>query len=173
MCSDRRNGFTLLEVVCTLIILGVLGSLVFSGFGSALTGYAQMRETGPVYMQAELALVRLQRELAGATYDIKSDGNIFSFQKADGTNVRLSLSGGALRLALNPGSGNATTGDPILLDGVSVPQNMTSFISTQSSSSGDAPELITVTFSLKTPVGAQTYSLSVSPRNTPPTGGSS
>ena len=70
MCSDRRNGFTLLEVVCTLIILGVLGALVFSGFGSALTGYTQMRETGPVYMQAELALVRLQRELAGATYDL-------------------------------------------------------------------------------------------------------
>ena len=170
MCSDRRNGFTLLEVVCTLIILGVLGALVFSGFGSALTGYTQMRETGPVYMQAELTLFRLHKELSGATYDIEDNGSVFSFQKADGTEVRLSLSGGALRLALNPASGSAAADDPVLLDGVSAPASPTSFISTHSGSPGDAPELITVTFSLQTPFGAQSYALSVSPRNTPPTG---
>ena len=45
MRSDARapeRGFTLLEIVCTLVILGVLGSLVFSGFGTAITGYTQM-----------------------------------------------------------------------------------------------------------------------------------
>ena len=44
MRSDARapeRGFTLLEIVCTLVILGVLGSLVFSGFGTAITGYTQ------------------------------------------------------------------------------------------------------------------------------------
>ena len=49
MRSDARApelGFTLLEIVCTLVILGVLGSLVFSGFGTAITGYTQMREVG-------------------------------------------------------------------------------------------------------------------------------
>ena len=48
MRSDARapeRGFTLLEIVCTLVILGVLGSLVFSGFGTAITGYTQMRES--------------------------------------------------------------------------------------------------------------------------------
>ena len=59
MRSDVRapeRGFTLLEIVCTLVILGVLGSLVFSGFGTAITGYTQMREVGTSDMQAELAL---------------------------------------------------------------------------------------------------------------------
>ena len=44
MRSDVRapeRGFTLLEIVCTLVILGVLGSLVFSGFGTALTGFKE------------------------------------------------------------------------------------------------------------------------------------
>ena len=57
MRSDARapeRGFTLLEIVCTLVILGVLGSLVFSGFGTAITGYTQMREVGTSDMQAEL-----------------------------------------------------------------------------------------------------------------------
>ena len=69
MRSDARapeRGFTLLEIVCTLVILGVLGSLVFSGFGTAITGYTQMREVGTSDMQAELALIRLRKELAGA-----------------------------------------------------------------------------------------------------------
>ena len=69
MRSDARApelGFTLLEIVCTLVILGVLGSLVFSGFGTAITGYTQMREVGTSDMQAELALIRLRKELAGA-----------------------------------------------------------------------------------------------------------
>jgi prepilin-type N-terminal cleavage/methylation domain-containing protein len=67
--SDARapeRGFTLLETVCTLIILGVLGSLVLSGFGTALSGYTRVREAGASYMQAELALIRLWKELAGA-----------------------------------------------------------------------------------------------------------
>ncbi|MFQ8736028.1 MAG: type II secretion system protein [Bilophila wadsworthia] len=67
MRSDARapeRGFTLLEIVCTLVILGVLGSLVFSGFGTAITGYTQMREVGTSDMQAELALIRLRKELA-------------------------------------------------------------------------------------------------------------
>ena len=62
MRSDARapgRGFTLLETVCTLIILGVLGSLVLSGFGTALSGYTRVREAGASYMQAELALIRL------------------------------------------------------------------------------------------------------------------
>ena len=49
MRSDARapeRGFTLLETVCPLIILGVLGSLVLSGFGTALSGYARVREAG-------------------------------------------------------------------------------------------------------------------------------
>ena len=60
MRSDARapgRGFTLLETVCTLIILGVLGSLVLSGFGTALSGYTRVREAGASYMQAELALI--------------------------------------------------------------------------------------------------------------------
>ena len=76
MFSDNRarRGFTLLEVVCTLIILGVLGGLVFSGFSSALTGYAQMRASAATYMQAELALIRLRKEVADVVDAVRLGG---------------------------------------------------------------------------------------------------
>lgn len=94
MSSDvRRNGFTLLEVLCTLVILGVLGSLVFAGFGSALTGYTLMRETGPAAMQAELALIRLHRELAAACDMPTGGASEYTFRKADGTTFRLLMRG--------------------------------------------------------------------------------
>ena len=96
MRSDARapeRGFTLLEIVCTLVILGVLGSLVFSGFGTAITGYTQMREVGTSDMQAELALIRLRKELAGAADVPESpfkDSPSVTFTKTDGTQTTIS-----------------------------------------------------------------------------------
>ena len=102
MFSDNRarRGFTLLEVVCTLIILGVLGGLVFSGFSSALTGYAQMRASAATYMQAELALIRLRKEVADVFDAVRlggaegaAEGADLSFRRPDGTAVRLYMEG--------------------------------------------------------------------------------
>ena len=76
MRSDVRapeRGFTLLEIVCTLVILGVLGSLVFSGFGTAL--------------------IRLRKELAGAADFPGSpfkDSPSVTFTKTDGTQTTIS-----------------------------------------------------------------------------------
>ena len=106
--SDARapeRGFTLLEIVCTLVILGVLGSLVFSGFGTAITGYTQMREVGTSDMQAELALIRLRKELAGAADFPESpfkDSPSVTFTKTDGTQTTISCE---------------DTGNKLLIDG--------------------------------------------------------
>lgn len=100
-----ERGFTLLEIVCTLVILGVLGSLVFSGFGTAITGYTQMREVGTSDMQAELALIRLRKELAGAADFPESpfkDSPSVTFTKTDGTQTTISCE---------------DTGNKLLIDG--------------------------------------------------------
>ena len=99
MRSDARapeRGFTLLETVCTLIILGVLGSLVLSGFGTALSGYTRVREAGASYMQAELALIRLWKELAGAADFPEApfkDSPSVTFTRADGTQTTMNGTG--------------------------------------------------------------------------------
>lgn len=157
-CPAPNRGFTLLEVICTLIILGILGAMTFSGFGSALTGYALMRESGTTTMQAELALIRLQKELSAATFNIKKGetGNTISFLRTDETPVTISLSENALLLSCNDAEA------AVLLDGVGR-QEGRPFIDVNTRTM-----LITLSFQLNTESGTTPFSLSVSPRNTPP-----
>lgn len=166
MFSDdsKRRGFTLLEVVCTLIILGVLGGLVFSGFSSALTGYAQMRASTATYMQAELALIRLRKELADVfdAFALSGEGGGLSFRRADGTAVRVYIEGDQLML----GEGDHTAP---LLGGVGA--GKADLFKAHYPEGSALPDLITVTFTLDAPAGPKTYSLAVSPRNTPPAKG--
>ncbi len=160
MRSDRlapERGFTLLEVICTLIILGVLGSFVFSGFGTALTGYTQMREVGTSYMQAELALIRLQKELAGAiefpSGASGDDGSSITFTKMDGKTIQIICKDGTLSI----------DGQTLLSDIASC-----SFIPKDSAgktvTDGSAPASISILLNQR----QTSWDLAVAPRNTPP-----
>ena len=169
MFSDvsKRRGFTLLEVVCTLIILGVLGGMVFSGFSSALTGYAQMRASTATYMQAELALIRLRKELADVfdAFVLGGDSSL-SFLRADGTSVSLYIEGSHLMLKEKEEEEEERSAP--LLGGV---RDFSIDCNSEGYDGSALPDLITVTFTLDAPAGPKTYSLAVSPRNTPPAGG--
>ena len=153
MRSDARapeRGFTLLETVCTLIILGVLGSLVLSGFGTALSGYTRVREAGASYMQAELALIRLWKELAGAADFPEApfkDSPSVTFTRADGT-INCEEAGGKL-----------------LIDGQVL---LSDVASCRFSSNGTGPSSIGIVLTRQLAGRQATWTLSVAPRNTPP-----
>lgn len=164
MRSDTRapeRGFTLLEVVCTLVILGVLGSLVFSGFGTALTGYTQLREVGTSDMQAELALIRLQKELAGAAA-FPSDAF------GDGTSVIFTKTGGATTEIVCKDKALFIDGQTLLSDVLScsfVPKDAAG----TSITDGTAPSSVGIFLTQQIAERHVSWTLSVAPRNTPPT----
>ena len=155
MRSDARapeRGFTLLEIVCTLVILGVLGSLVFSGFGTAITGYTQMREVGTSDMQAELALIRLRKELAGAADFPGSplkDSPSVTFTKTDGTQTTISCE---------------DTGNKLLIDGQIL---LSDVASCRFTTNGAGPSYIGIVLTQQLAERQVTWTLSVAPRNTP------
>ena len=165
MRSDARapeRGFTLLEIVCTLVILGVLGSLVFSGFGTAITGYTQMREVGTSDMQAELALIRLRKELAGWAAPGKvlggaadfpespfKDSPSVTFTKTDGTQTTISCE---------------DTGNKLLIDGQIL---LSDVASCRFTTNGAGPSYIGIVLTQQLAERQVTWTLSVAPRNTP------
>ena len=134
------------------IILGVLGSLVFSGFGTAITGYTQMREVGTSDMQAELALIRLRKELAGAADFPESpfkDSPSVTFTKTDGTQTTISCE---------------DTGNKLLIDGQIL---LSDVASCRFTTNGAGPSYIGIVLTQQLAERQVTWTLSVAPRNTP------
>ena len=69
MITDRR-GFTLIEVISVLVLMGIVFSVAGMGIVTGVQGYLLARENAVVAQKAQLALSRLTRELQDAySYD--------------------------------------------------------------------------------------------------------
>jgi len=56
-------GFTLVEVIASLVIVGILGAIAGMGIVTGLRGYMQAKENGHLAQKAQIALTRINREL--------------------------------------------------------------------------------------------------------------
>lgn len=61
--ENRQKGFTLIEVIATLIIVGILAAFAGLGIVSAVQGYMFAKDTAAIGEKAQLALARINREL--------------------------------------------------------------------------------------------------------------
>ena len=62
--SKFNSGFTLIEMIVSLLIMGVLAAVVVSGIVQAVNGFIFIKGTQAVVENAELAMLRLSKELA-------------------------------------------------------------------------------------------------------------
>ncbi len=67
----HRAGFTLIEVVASLLIVGILGAIAGMGLVTGLRGYMQAKENGHLAQKAQIAMARIKRELLEITDVIK------------------------------------------------------------------------------------------------------
>ncbi|MFZ0132126.1 MAG: prepilin-type N-terminal cleavage/methylation domain-containing protein [Desulfobacterales bacterium] len=63
----QRAGFTLVEVVASLLIVGILGAIAGMGLVTGLRGYMQAKENGHLAQKAQIAMARIKRELMEIT----------------------------------------------------------------------------------------------------------
>lgn len=153
--ENRQKGFTLIEVIAVLLIVGILSAFAGLGIVSAVQGYMFSKDTAAINEKAQLALARLNRELLEC-YDCKDNGtgNVGTF------NNTLS---GSRSIQLND-----TTNNIEILDGTNTDvllDNVSSFSMIYNSSDGS----ITVTIQSSTQPGGVTvpaFSTIVYPRNT-------
>lgn len=62
----RQRGFTLIEMIISIVILGILGVYTFSFLGTSMETYVRSREHKVLYDEARLALRRMADELQDA-----------------------------------------------------------------------------------------------------------
>ncbi|MGD2272708.1 MAG: prepilin-type N-terminal cleavage/methylation domain-containing protein, partial [Desulfobacterales bacterium] len=72
---NKESGFTLIEVVVSLIIAGIMAAIAGMGIVTATKGYIQTKENTHTVQKAHMALTRIKRELMELTQiAAKDDG---------------------------------------------------------------------------------------------------
>jgi len=61
---ETRSGFTLIEIIVSLVLLGLLGVFFSFGLTTAMKGYVFTRENAETTQKGQIAMLRLTKELS-------------------------------------------------------------------------------------------------------------
>lgn len=85
----NNKGFTLIEIIIVIIVLGVLSIFGFSFLSTAIHTYSMMEKQKGLFDQAAMAMERISRELRDAEFisepDSGDSGSTLTFTKSHGT----------------------------------------------------------------------------------------
>ncbi len=122
----KQSGFTLLEIMLSLMIVGVMASVAGSAIVAGVNGYLAAKENQGLAQKSQLAMLRLGRELTeffnipspvgsnATSYSIVIEGH----PDASGVNTKIiaiGLDGNEIKV--REGDSNFASGD-VLIDGV-------------------------------------------------------
>ena len=107
----RSKGFTLIEVIVCLILLGIIGTGVAMYFVNAVEGFLLTKATNEACQKVNLALERLSREIKNMDSVSSSTSTSLCFSR-EGTNFCVARSGSKITMARDSGKAYA------LIDGV-------------------------------------------------------
>lgn len=92
-----RNGFTLIELVVTIVIIGVLMSLGGLFISRPIEGYIDLERRTQLVAQADMSLRRMQRDLRAAL-----PNSVRIFNGGNGIELLHLVDGGRYRLVTDP-----------------------------------------------------------------------
>jgi prepilin-type N-terminal cleavage/methylation domain-containing protein len=96
--NDKR-GFTLIEIIMTIVILSIISAIVGMGFVSGINGYVLAKKNADTVQNAEIILARLTKEFSSTTSITSgSQTSLTFFSKSVDQTLILSLSNQELLL---------------------------------------------------------------------------
>jgi prepilin-type N-terminal cleavage/methylation domain-containing protein len=111
-----QKGFTLIEIVVTLVLVGILAALGGMGIVQAVKGYITVKENSVITQKAQLAMSRMTREIVEMIRITSPGANATVLPLATPTGEKIiGLDNGAVKMAFN--SASLPNGD-ILIDDV-------------------------------------------------------
>jgi prepilin-type N-terminal cleavage/methylation domain-containing protein len=163
--SIENRGFTLIEIVITIIILSILGIFTFSFFSNLTKSYSLMKSQRGVHQEAAYAAERVSRELRDAK-SIYISGSTISFQRAHPTGtdsnlyVRYRLSGSDLHRDSASDAGFTLN----VIDKI-MGRNVTAFTPSPSGSPVPNDTVLQIIVGVTSGGQTQSYSTDVCPKN--------
>jgi prepilin-type N-terminal cleavage/methylation domain-containing protein len=159
------RGFTLIEMIITIVVLGILGVFTFTFFGNYMNTYTMMRDRRNMHQEAVYIVERIARELRNATTATYT-GNSISFTMPSGTPADTSTS---ITYDLDPSNNTrlrryGNNSNYILMGDNIDPDPTKGFVITSP---------VTNCYRITVQRGTESYTTAVCPKNivtTPPTG---
>jgi prepilin-type N-terminal cleavage/methylation domain-containing protein len=117
--KGRPKGYTLIEFIISIVILGILGAFTFSFLGSGLSLYVEQQQHKTLYDEGRLALKYMAREIRDANRNaaitIGASSITFTRQHPFPITITYNLSGNTLNRVSNgtyPLAGNVSAFNP-------------------------------------------------------------
>ncbi len=109
---NNEKGFTLIEIIATLVLIGVLSTIAALFMGNFLTGYTTVKNNSSAALKAQMALNRISLELKemSSLYSLTDNASI-TYKNPLGDNRTIKFAGSGIYLS--------TPSDNLLIDGVS------------------------------------------------------
>ena len=151
-----KKGFTLIEVIATLLLVAILAVSVAISLLPMTQGLMQVRDNAAAAQKARLAMARLTRELTTISNVVSSGsgGIMYDF---------LVPAGNWYATRTHTVSWSGTPGAPLLLEGVPLSDDVANF--SLSYAPGPPPVIDIV---LQSQVGGNVFSTRIAPRNMGP-----
>jgi len=167
------TGFTLIEMIMTIVILGVIVALGANMIGGSMLAYFAGRDLTELDTRGRMAVERLTRELRAVRSATATDLNIATlgqvrFNDMRGNSVCFYLAGTQLMRSADFAAACGTTGPQVLVDGVSA-LNFT-YLLNDGVNATNNPTLvyyIIVQYTVTVSGANHTYRATVHPRNIP------
>jgi len=162
---NRRNGFTLLEIIASLILMALVAGAMVNALGYGVSAYVFTEARVEDAQQARLALSRMRRELMPMQgVDASSDQDTLVYTDDDGTQATLALTGTTVTY-----NGHTLVNG---LDAYGANEHLFTYAesdgSTWNPATGDFNDLAIITITLKLDSGGHdfAYTTTVNPRKT-------